>query len=295
MADPEGGSIATLEASPFTVVDAADVTEIQTGPDEPAAPAAAPEPLDSAYVSRANIFNLTEEDLRSVPRPVVERILAGADRALLDAFRRDRQTPYQAPPTAPPAPQLDAPAFAPFDLKFDPADEIAEPLTKTLAAMNAHYAAQLKQLHETYQQKFQGVDQFTSQVRQQNHYAALDRYIDSLGPEWSATFGKGPTLSKDTRSQEFLKSDQLGMAAVEMMQAHLRVTGRALSEHEALDRARAMLFHEQVSAAERAAAEAKRKELAASASVRPRSSSSGGNQTGGLRQRAEAMVASMRR
>ena len=259
--------------------------------------AATPEPLDPSYVSRAQIFNMTEEDLRTVPRATVERMLNGADRALIEAFRREQNTNGYDPrgrEDASPAPQSGDFTYEPFTPTFGPEEEVAEPIVKNLTAVQAHHAKQIERLHQHYTKKFEAVHDFASSVQRQQDFAILDRFIDGLGPEWSGVFGKGPRLEMDQRSQEFLKSEELRTAAIEAMQIHGRLTGRPLPASQALSRALNAMFSEKASAIERAKADAKRKELQATATIRPKAS--GGNpQNSGIRARAATFAGSLRK
>lgn len=258
-----------------------------------------PEALDPQYVARAQAFNMTEDDLRAVPRPIVERMIAGADKALIEAFRRDQRTPQSPPSAVPGVATTPAPAavgdfsFDPFELTFNADEEVAEPITKNMKAMQEHSAKQFEKLHQHYEKKFQAVEQFAANTQRQQDYAILDRYIDGLGAEWSGVFGKGATLDMDSRSQEYLKRGELRMAAIETMQINERLTGRALPAGEALPRALNSMFYEKSSAIERERADAKRKKLQDGAAVRPRSGTTG-LPMGSIRQRATELAASVR-
>jgi hypothetical protein len=235
-----------------------------------------PQPLDPAYVDRAKEYNMTEADLRAIPREVAERVFAGADRARIEAFRREppqppvQRQPYQLPYVSQPGPPQPPPsAFAPFELKFeaDEADVADAPLTKKFVASNAYYAEQLNRLHRHYETQFQGMNEFKAdQVRQQK-CAVVDRFVAAQGPEWSGVYGKGETYDMDARSQEFLKRDELWMAADGMMLAN-----PGLGRQEALRRAQYAIHFEKQSAIERARADAERKKALAGATDRPRAS-----------------------
>lgn len=264
-----------------------ETTEVVSDPETP-------EVLDPQYVSRAQMFNMTEEDLRAVPRPIVERMIAGADRALLEAMRREPSTSPSSPATVTPPPA--APGDLSFDkleLTFDSDEEVAEPITKNMKAMQEHSAKQFEKLHQHYQEKFRAVEQFAAQTQRQQDYAILDRYIDGLGAEWSGVFGKGATLDMDPRSQEYLKRGELRTAAIETMQINERLSGRALPAGEALPRALNSMFYEKASAIEHEKADAKRKELQDAAAVRPRSGGTG-LPIGSIRQRATELAAAVR-
>jgi hypothetical protein len=259
---------------------------------------AEPKPLDPSYIADAGRFNMTEADLRALPQEVVRRIIAGADRATLEAFRREQRTPYGPAPTVPaPASISQEPfAIAPFELTFDGEEEEAKdsPVAKKLAALNKHYGDQSKRQHDHYQNELKTLREAVTGFQQQAHYGVLDRFIEGLGTEWSGLFGKGTSTDLDSRSQEFLKRDELGTAAIEHRQIHERLTGRPLPVSEALRRALHSLHYDKASAIERAKADATRAKLAAGASDRPKPGMVAAN-NGGIRSRSEALLGMARR
>ncbi len=291
--EPNESSVATENiGAPEVETATTETTEVVTVPESP-------EPLDPQYVSRARMFNMTEEDLRTVPRETVERMIAGADKALIDAFSRD-QAAVQAPITTPGISPVVAPAVAPadfsfdkFDVNFDPDEEVAEPITRGMKAMQEHSVKQFEKLHQHYDAKFKAVEAFNANTQHQQDYAILDRYIEGLGKEWRGVFGKGATLDMDPRSQEYLKRLDLRTAAVGTMEVNKRLTGRPLPHAEALPRALNSMFYEKASTIEREKADAKRKELQNSAAVRPRSGTTG-LPAGSIRQRATELANSVR-
>ena len=257
-----------------------------------------PQPLDPSYLADAGRFNMTEADLRALPRDVVQRVIAGADRANLEAFRREQRSPYQPPSAAPaPANVTQEPfAVAPFELTFEGEEEEAKdsPVARKLAALNKHYGDQSKRQHDHYQGELRALRDAVTGFQQQAHYGVLDRFIDGLGAEWSGLFGKGSSSDLDSRSQEFLKRDELGTAAIEHRQIHERLTGRPLPVAEALRRALHSLHYDKASAIERAKADAMRAKLAAGASDRPKPGVNAAN-NGGIRSRSEALLGMARR
>lgn len=294
------------------VVSQVSVNEPQTDTvGDDAGEAASPEPLDPAYVSRAAEWNLADEDLRAVPRTTVEKILAAADRRFIDMHRQPPPpsnygqgnygyTPpansYAPPPAAAAPPNFGPPAepqFTPFQFKFDGEADADSPIAKQLVGYNEHVAKQFEQLHGHYRQQIQGVHQYIAQQQAVQDWGIVDRYIDSLGSEWSGVFGKGSSLDFDQRSQEFAKRDELRTAAIAMMQGHQQSTGRRMPAQEALRRAQYALFADKVSTIERAKAEAQRKQLASSAAVPPKTAGAA-PQPGGIRARAAATVRAMR-
>lgn len=249
-----------------------------------------PEPLDPSFVARATDWSLTESDLRAAPREVIDRFITGAERRLIETFRRNQQAsqPPQQQSQGPPPGEF---TVSPYDLKFEGEEDGDTPYAKKLSELNGHYGKQMEALRDHYNKQLQEVSQFIGSVRQEKHYSTIDRFVDGLGAEWSGVFGKGHSLEMENRSQEFLRRDELGMAAIEFMQAHAQMTGRALPESEALRRALSHLHGSHAASIERAKNDAKRKELQAGA---PEKSRSGGTPAptngGGIRARAQAML-----
>lgn len=263
-----------------------------------------PEPLDPQLVSRASIWNLNEQDLRAVPRDTIERMLNGADRAMLDAHRRAQASFTPNPAQTQPqqfqqSNQQQTPTGftpAPYDLKFDSEEEDADsPVAKKMAGINAHYAKQMEAMRDYYNGKMGGVEQFMTSMRTQQYHTAVDRAVQGWGPEWANVFGKTPMSELDPRSQEFLRFDEVGMAAFELQQAHARMTGRPLADSEALRRARDLLHPGKAFEFERAKENAKRTELRAGSSDRPRSGTAPNPSNNGIRSRAQEMVRMMQR
>lgn len=245
---------------------------------EPVEKAAAPEPLDPDYVSRAKNFNLTEDDLRAVPRDTVERMIAGADRQMIVAQRQENQ--YQQnnghqngngkPTTQIVNPQPGDFAFDSFEMKFDGDVEADNPLVKNMVALHQHHLKQIEKLHEYYGRKVGAIEQFRDQSVQQSNNSIVDRFVDAQGAQWAEVFGKGPTSDLNTQSQEFLNREEVWTAANAMVQRSA-AQGRRLSLAEALPRARNAMFMEKAFAIERAKASEKRTQLEAGATDRPKS------------------------
>lgn len=265
-----------MAEAPAAVVDSpapdqqvADQVDQQIDATQAAEPAQ-PEPLDSGYVERASTFGLTEDDLRVVPRDTIERMIASADRAMIQSAYRDNGQQVQHPHVPQErrengqfAPPSDF-AFDPFELKFDQDVEADAPLTKNVAALHDHFSKQFQKLHQHYEQKFKDVFGFRDSMLRQQDYALLDRFVEQQGPDWSAVFGKGQTLEMNPQSQEFLNREEVRTAAIAMIERSARM-GRKMTAAEALPRARNALFMEKAFAIERAKANGKRDALAAGA------------------------------
>jgi hypothetical protein len=222
--------------------------------------AAAQEPLDPDYVSRAQAFSLTKDDLRSMSRDVVERMMANADRMTINAARAEYQ---QGPPPVPrrdngqfaPAPAPAAPvpgdfAYEPWKPEFAQDDEVAEPITKNMTGLEKHLAAQIDRLHKFYGAKLQVQEQFQNDQVVQRNNAAMDRFIESSGPDWKEVFGTGPTSEMNPQSQEFLNRVEAWTAANAMTHKY----GSKMTVQAALPRARNAMFMEKAFAIERAQA-----------------------------------------
>jgi hypothetical protein len=274
MADEPIGSTAVAE--PPVVVDVGTPQVEGVAGEQVEGAATAPEPLDADYVSRAKAFSLNEDDLRSTSRDVVERMMANADRMTINAARAEYQQPPApivrrengqfAPAPAPAAPVPGDFAYEPWKPEFTQDDEVAEPITKNMTGLEKHLAAQIDRLHQFYGSKLQEHDQFrTDQIVQRNN-AAMDRFIESSGPDWKEVFGTGPTSEMNPQSQEFLNRVEAWTAANAMTQKY----GNKMTVQAALPRARNAMFMEKAFAIERAKANGKRTQLEAGASDRAR-------------------------
>lgn len=260
------------------------------------------ETIDPGLVSRATKeFFLAEDDVKAAPH-VVERMMSAADRMAGEAYRRAVQQAQQGGPspaaagyTPPPQQQAPgAPQFSPFELKFEADADQDSPVVKNMSGMNAHMAKQFEALHKHYEEKFKQYEGFQQNVQRQQSRSIVDGFISTLGPEWATIYGRGSWNEHHPQSPESLKRGELETAAVTAIEVHRLMTGQQLSESEALRRAHTLLNQDKFSAIERAKAEAKRKELQASASVRPKASGAA-PANGSIRSRATALTDMMRR
>ena len=227
----------------------------------------APAPLDPDYVSRAKVFSLSEDELRAIPRETVERMIASSDRAFINSARQDfAQGPPPPPPQQQPHPvarrengQFAAPptdfAYEPWKPQFDADEEVAEPITKNMTALEQHVAKQFDRLHQHYAAKHAAQEQFQTDTITQRNNATMDRFVESRGPEWESVFGKGPTSEMNPQSQEFLNRAEVWMAATVMVQRSAR-HGIRLTIEEAQPRAANAMFMEKAFAIEHAKANA---------------------------------------
>lgn len=248
----------------------ATVTQVEGAP-------AAPEPLDADYVSRAKAFSLSEDELRSIPRETVERMIASSDRAFINSARQD-YAPQAPPPQQPPPQRRENGQFAaaptdfsyePWKPQFDDDADVAEPIVKNMTSMEQHVAKQFERLHQHYAAKLQAQEQFQNDAIVQKNNATVDRFVDGQGAEWGEVFGKGSTNEMNPQSQEFLNRVEVWTAANAMVNRSAS-NGRRMTINEALPRARNAMFMEKAFAIERAKANGKRTQLEAGATDRSR-------------------------
>jgi hypothetical protein len=255
-----------------------------------------PEPLATELITRGGRWKLGEEDLRSVPRDVLERMMAAADAEVMEGMARVRQpagqaqqtqipSPYaqqgQQPQVQQPAQQAQQPtmAFSPVELKFDDETEdtpaanyaktINEGMTKNLNAMHADFAQQIRDIVDA-----------VKAIHTFNDLTILDRHIGTLGSEWEDTFGAGATVDLDPRSPNYENRMAYRKAILENLNLDATL-GRERNPSEAMLRARYRNYGQKIAQLERAKREAKAKEVAKglpapTGAVNGRSSVSGG-------------------
>lgn len=281
-------------------------TPIQTTGVEAVEGQAAPPPLDPEYVSRASRY-VSADALPSLPRHVVEQMIGKAEAEQRDVFDRamkfaeQQYNPVQRQPNGQFAPQQQQPqqqpggfAFDPFELKFEGDEDADSPIAKKMLAAHEWNVAQLNKVHQHYQQQLGAHQQSVASIRQERTIDLMDNFIASLPPERRAVFGTGSLRDLHPSSQEFLKASALETAAMEEKRREYAYSmgTKVISDAEALRRAERIINRDLSDAAAQAAAA--RTKFEAGATDRPRSPGAPPAMGGSNRDRAAAMVASMR-
>ena len=249
------------------------VTDQKSEGQQPAA-APAPEPLDPEYIARGGRWKLGEDDLRSVPRDVFERMHVAAEAELLENLHRARQgqngqQPYQPPPQqnwqqpqGQNGQQSQQPVgpYKPVELKFDESDADS-PYVQHISTINKAYAENLNAMHGQFSDQVRQIVDAVKALHEFNDSQVLDRNISELGEEWSDVFGKGATMDLDPRSQSYAARQAYKKAILENLDLDASL-GRERNPSDAMQRARYRLHGTKIAAIERAKREAKAKEAA---------------------------------
>jgi hypothetical protein len=281
------------------------VTVNQPAPPQQGAPqtvtSTEPEPLAPELITRGGRWKLGEEDLRSVPRDVLERMMAAADAEVMEGMARVRQPNGQAQQTQIPSPyaqqgqqpqyqqpaqpqqaQQPTMAFTPVELKFEDEGEdtpaanyaktINEGMTKNLNAMHADFAQQISSIVEA-----------VKAIHTFNDLSILDRHIGTLGSEWEDTFGAGATVDLDPRSPSYENRMAYRKAILENLNLDATL-GRERNPSEAMLRARYRNYGQKIAQLERAKREAKAKEVAKGLPAPTGAANGRSSVSGGLRE-----------
>jgi hypothetical protein len=227
--------------------------------------------LDPTLVARGGRWKLGEEDLRTVPRDVLERMMVAAESEVMENIARARQAERGAPPEQPQQPswmpkaeQAKPPeaagVFAPVELKFDEADEDA-PATQHAKALNEGMTKNFNSLYTHVQSKLDEFARAIDALHQFNDATVLDRHLADLGDEWQDVFGKGAMFELDQRGPHYTARKAYRDAILETLDLDAQL-GRERDRSEAMLRARYRLHGPKIAQLERAKREAKAKETA---------------------------------
>lgn len=158
---------------------------------EPSTEEAAPAELSAEILSRAKSYGLDAEDLAGLDDSRLQSMFAKMD-------RRSMGPSVPKAPAAPKAPITTAEqTFVPFELKLD--EFVDESIATPLKGIVEHLNGQMKEVHSYRQRVLKELNAINT-VRAVQEF---DRYIESLGGDWSDKYGSGSTLEMDSESPEF--------------------------------------------------------------------------------------------
>lgn len=191
-----------------------ETTEVESADDEVG--------LSDALLGRAKEYGLTQDDVRGLDEPRLNRMFANIDRRIMQ--------PQAQQPASQPTAQTSAPAgYTPFALELG--EDLDESVSKPLKQLVDHVNAQLTGAH-AFRQQTASEFQAMSILRE---FDDVDRFVTGLGDDWAADYGTGPSMHMDPQSGELRKRVEVHQGAKALL-ADAKRTGQRMTMAAALKR-----------------------------------------------------------
>lgn len=191
------------------------------------------DPFSPEVLSSAEEYGISEEDARKFPSPeVLEKVLSSMKSPSVEIV------PEEVPrvPEVPKELQVEE-----FDLSFSE-DEFDSNLGKKFSEWNRHVHGQMKKLAGVAQSLYQAL----LNSEQQAVVRDIDDFVESLGPQWGAVYGKGSAGSLNHGSRAWKARIELEKQAAALGNSFLKSKGKLLPRRELLRRAHLSLHSDKL-------------------------------------------------
>lgn len=219
--------------SPEGVSPSPEVDELFPETGSPEAGADTPT-IDPQLMSRGTALGYSAEQMTEMGPEGVARNLAEFDRRVLQYAQTQATAGTYGPQPASPSVAPTPPAtqtVEPFSITLN-ADDVDKTVIDQFNAMNKHYEGKYAQMEAS-------MAQMNQQSAVANHAQSVeqfDRFISTLGDEWSEVIGKGASMAMQGTMQ-FSERDEIFKQGLQLSALHQQSTGQPLSMGDAWMRA----------------------------------------------------------
>ena len=211
--------------------------------------------LSDELTQRAKDYGFAAETFAGMDDAVVSNVLNTFDQRLAGMQPQPPTDGAPGQPSAQPQQQQGAPFGAEFKpLVVDFGEELDEGLVKSFGGMVDGLNGQLKELHQVRQ----AIGREVVAINQLREFDSLDRFIESLGEEWTDVYGKGRTQDMNPQSAEFRKRIEMGTGG-NAIGANMARINQPMRQWDAWQRGHYAVNHERLAEMERKKQDGRRK------------------------------------